>query len=209
MILTALNIATILIGIASLYIAWQSGLKAWRKELSTRRRLQFLDDLNNVLHEYTIKMNLALSRFATVQYILNISKECWDPDNTSDTFWFASFIRADKGSIADMLNSSLTNAEPARVSLEAIVSKGRIYRFKEYQACQGACMMVANVFTRLKGFADGMVNASHSYFENPEVKRIYEKILALSPEELHKQLQDNFSIILAYIETNWHDEISK
>lgn len=132
-----LELFAILISALAVFFTWR-GL-TWKKELRTRRRMQFLDEFNDSFVEfydtiwsandfdYDIEVNLRLLYKQHVEVTDN------HPDR-GNVDWAAEFLDGSAVGLADQAQERLKKIEPAKTKMKALASKGHVLHLNDYKS---------------------------------------------------------------------------
>lgn len=195
-----LAVVSICISLGFLWTARQA-LSTWRRELKTRREMQFWDEINNALHEFLLKIHPAISQFGVIKLCLDSQSESWDSSKGDSLGWLDNYIHHDGEHHSNLLLSSLKESAQDKAALDSLASKGQVFDIVNYVDCRIACNNLTNVYIRLEAFAYAIQRTAN--FNNPEVVRIYEKIVALTADELHQQIIDHNVAIVEFIQQGY------
>jgi hypothetical protein len=181
--------------VATALIAF-SALRNWKRQDRAKRHADFLDQLIETVHDYVS----LLAKPVEVAEFVKIGIKSHEPAFMGGDQRIAGVIqyiqkrgKEDSHTLVEALNA----CRPAAVRLRALMAKGQVFRFRDYHTCKNAVNQLTWQLGRLESLAL-LIGSTTLNWENPEVLQFLEKMIAIEPEEIRKQVDEENVVILAF-----------
>jgi hypothetical protein len=193
-----LGIFRTLASVAVAFIAWRA-LRTWRQQEKAKRQTDFLDQLTETVHDFIGTMPAPVTM---VQFI-KIGMESHRPmeqlkSRDSRVAGAIEYIERRGDEDAKRLSQVLEPARPIATRLRALATKGRVFKFQNYETCQNAVAILVWQFTRTQALATFMRNPNW-YWENDEVVEQLKKLMTIEPSDIQSRLESSHAEIITYV----------
>ena len=167
-----------------------------------QKQTDFLDVLTDTVHEYI----QALSRPLEYLKLLRIGFESYRgvPGSRDDTLkgGVIAYIEKNGDHDAKQMWDYLEQGERLASKINALVAKGQVYGFAEYDQCRRSIEMLLWQHKRLQAVAL-MVGSTCSNWDHPIVQQSIENMLTVQPEDIDNDLKGHDVAFIEFINKNY------
>lgn len=195
-----LDIAT---GLAAVIVGWSASkaLTTWKQELRTRKRLEFLDDFNEVFYEYCNGMRMAWDfDLAIRKRLIDIheEKKLVTTDPHADIDWADDFLDNSAVVLAGYVQDYLKKIEPAKIKLDALVSKGHVLHMKRYADFESASKAILACWSESDTFTHNIIKRKNGMFKYLQLFLINSKVntIVINKNDDLKRMDDTFNTLM-------------
>ena len=171
-------------------------LKNWKRQDKAKREAEFLDSLIEAAYAYIAQMPTPITYIA----IAKIGMASYIPTREGGgqvVKGAIAYIEKNGERDAKRLRETLEAIRPSATRLNLLATKGLVFTFNDYAKCQNAIEMLLHQFGRMEAFMI-IIGSSSMNWENPEVLKNLNDIMALDPDDIQKVLANNNAIILEF-----------
>lgn len=191
-----LNVIKALAPAATAIIAFVA-LKNWQRQDRAKRQAEFLDALLDATHNYIAEMPKPITLLEVGKIGMECNSPTWISGEEADNAikGAIAYIEKNGEKEAKRLLEVLEAAQPSTVKLRSLAAKGQVFNFEGYAKCQVAVERLTWHFDRIEAFMVLIGNSTWNW-ENPEVTKQLQNVLAINPSEIRKSIrEDNIEII--------------
>lgn len=167
-------------------------LRNWQRQDKAKREAEFLDALIEAAHTYIAE----LPKLITLLEMGRLGMESYAPtwengDEVDKTVKGAiTYIQKNGERDAKRLLDVLEAVQPSTIKLRSLVAKGQVFNFNGYAKCRNAVAMLTWHFDRVEAFM-AIIGSPTLNWEHPEVLTQLKNVMAIDPNEIRKNVQDN------------------
>jgi hypothetical protein len=179
-------------------------LKNWKRQDKTKRQADFLDQFTEAVHDFIGAMRTSLARVQMIKIGMQ-SYIPMEPKN-NDPAIAAAIEYIDRRGDEDgkQLFEDLEGARPAATRVRALVTKGNVFKFRDYDKCEKASATLVWQFDAMEALAAFISNTT-LYWQNDKIIGVLKKMMDIEPDDMRKQFGINNSEVITYVgETYGH-----
>lgn len=198
-------IGSILTALAAIWVAFTAkyGLNTWKHQIRTQMHIQFMDELNDTVHEYIQAMEAPIQSFGFIKMSIDCHSEVEQlKQNNTENSGIIAYIEKNGKSDQVRLNQYLDKVRPIMSRMMSLATKGQVLGFDKYTECYRACEILAWSFKQIEWFA-GMIGNVNLNWQNPKVQQALDKIMTVNEESIRTNIRDQNVILLEFIKQNY------
>ena len=144
-------------------------LLTWGKQLRAEKRLSFIDELTDTVHEFIILMAVPTSRLRYAKIGIEAHKgAASDFDQYKNAETIAFINNYDRGT-SDSILADLALVAPVFAKMQSLAVKGQVLGLQDYSECLNACKMLAWSHGQLQTFC-AIIGNPNLNSNNPQVQ---------------------------------------
>ena len=152
------NILTALATIGVAIVAYW-GLHTWKHKERTQKCIQFMDELNDTVHEYIQAMEAPIQSFKFIKMFIDSHSEVEQlKQNNTKNAGIIAYIKENDKSDQVRLKQYLDNVRPIRSRMMSLATKGQVLGFDKYANCYNACTTLASSYDFIEAFASAVLH---------------------------------------------------
>ena len=167
-------------------------LRNWKRQDKAKREATFLDELIEAVQTYSHSLSPLFAHVMVMRIAI------YGPDGPRDEVIDAEaireFIKADRGTTFINIEEELDPVRSAALRLDAIVKKGTIFRFQNYEKCQAAIDEMRNLLNLVEVLA-ATLGSTYRDHNDPQAQAAYgsfAKIIKLDLRDKNKAGNEKF-----------------
>lgn len=173
-------------------------LRNWKRQDKTKRQADFLDQLTEAVHDFIGAMRTPLTRMQMIKIGMQ-SHSPMEPKNSDPAIAGAiEYIERRGNEDGKQLFEDLEAARPAVARVRALVTKGNVFKFRDYDKCEKASATLVWQFDAMDALA-AFISTSTWYWQNSEIIGLLKKMTAIDPDNMRKQFGISNSEVIAYV----------
>lgn len=195
-----LNLIQTIAVIFAAYIAY-TALHTWKHQAKAQKQTDFLDQLTDSVHEYI----QSLSHPIELVKFIHIGFENYNnlPSNSNHQYSnIIAYITAKGDEDSKELWEPLNSASHLVAKIQALVAKGQVYGFMDFNKCQESIQMLLWQHQRLQVTALSIGSTSPNW-EHPDVIKGIENMLTVQPDDIENHLQEYNLVFLSFVQKNY------
>lgn len=202
--------AAIVQSVAAVWVAFvaTNALQTWKHQAKAQRKSEFLDELIDSIHEFMSAIGGPVSklRFSKIgmQSYGHSMKQGVD-DNLAEAI---DYINRRGTEDSEQLFKLLDVCRQSRRRISSLAAKGHVLGFQNYTKCANSSAMITSQFECIQAVAGFIAHPSYNW-ENTEIRRLLDKILAIDPDEIERLLEENHREILLFAQENYAQMFGK
>jgi hypothetical protein len=179
-------------------------LRTWKRQSHAQKQTEFLDAITESVHEF---INLIAAPTQMIKYV-RIGIESFasnlplDLDPTLENPGAVLYIQARGKEDAKQLYEYLDPCKQPLSKIRALLAKGQVFGFKNYNECQNACNMITWQYDRIQALCYILGNKS-LYWKNPKVQEVLSDVISLDPADIEKQIKEHNVKFLTFVKDNY------
>jgi len=182
------------------YIA-SVALHTWKHQAKAKKQTDFLDQLTDTVHEY-IQSLLQPTELVKFIHIGFESHKNLPANSDQEYSHIIAYITARGSEDAKNLWGYLNKNTPLVAKIQALVAKGQVYGFINFNKCQDSIKMLLWQHQRLQVVASIIGSASRNW-EHPEVIKGLEDMLTVQPDNIENLIQKHNMDFLEFVQENY------
>lgn len=195
-----LNLIQTIAVIFAAYIAY-AALHTWKYQAKAQKQTDFLDQLTDSVHEY-IQL---LSQPVGLVKLIHIEFESYkgllgNPDHQYSNI--IAYITARGNEDSKKLWEHLNSTNHLVAKIQALVAKGQVYGFINFNKCQNSIKMLLWQHQRLQVVAS-LIGSTNLNWEHPDVIKGIENMLTVQPDDIENHLQKYNLEFLGFVQENY------
>lgn len=198
-------VGNILAALAAIWVAFtaKSGLDTWKHQIRTQKYIQFMDELNDTVHEYIQAMEAPIQSFGFIKMSIDCHSEVEQlKQNNTENSGIIAYIEKNGKSDQVRLNQYLDNVRPIRSRMMSLATKGQVLGFDKYTECYNACTMLAWSLNQIEAVA-GMIGSVNLNWQNVKIQQTLSKIMTVDEESIRENIKTQNVIFLKFIKQNY------
>lgn len=190
--------------IISVYVAAVAtiALTTWKKQSKAQRQIDFMDALADSVHEFIASLVAPIEMVKIIKIgieshkgIRNLNTEIKNPEAVA-------YIQKRGKDDSMRLNEYLKACGTSLAKIRSLSAKGQVLGLKNYKECYNACKMLTSQYDRMQSLCY-MIGSENLYWENPVIQETLSKVLLLEPDEINKEIEEQYIIFLTYVKENY------
>mgnify|MGYP000861038424 CR=1 FL=1 len=177
-------------------------INTWKHQSKAQKQTDFLDILTDTVHEYIE----ALSRPQEYLKFLRIGFESYrglhGSEDDSLKGGVISYIEKNGEHDAKRMWKYLEPSGRLASKVNALVARGQVYGFAEYDQCRRSVEMLLWQHQRLQVVAS-MIGSTSLNWANPMVQQSIENMLTVQPENVVQLLKEHDVDFIEFVNTNY------
>jgi hypothetical protein len=195
-----LNLIQTFAVIFAAYIAY-AALHTWKHQEKAKKQTDFLDQLTDYVHEYiqAISQPIELVKFTYIGFesYRNLPSNLEHQHSN-----IIAYIKSRGSEDAKKLWETLNRASHLVAKIQALVAKGQVYGFINFNKCHDSIKMLLWQHRRLQVVASIIGNPSFNW-EHPDVIKGIDNMLTVQPSDIESHLQNYNMEFLAFVQENY------
>ena len=161
---------------ATCVTAWVAlqALHTWKKQLFAEKKIEFIDELTNTVHEYIVEISPAVDYLKYIKMSIDAHSSSVFPTDKRLNAGMINFIEKTGKSHQDKLMAYLDKTRIVLKKLTSLNAKGQVFGFNGYLECHQACTNLSGFYEKLGSIALRVGSTSLNW-ENPEVQDTLDK----------------------------------
>ncbi len=195
-----LNLLQTIAVIFAAYIAY-AALHTWRHQAKAQKQIDFLDQLTDSVHEYI----QSLTQPVELVKFIHIGFESYKglPGNTDHQHSnIIAYITARGAEDSNKLWEPLNKTSHLVAKIQALVAKGQVYGFINFNKCQDSIKMLLWQHQRLQVVAS-IIGSTSLNWDHPDVIKSIENMLTVQPDDIENHLQQYNLDFLSFVQENY------
>jgi hypothetical protein len=189
--------------IATAIIAFLA-LKNWQRQDKAKREDAFLDELVEATHAYIVEIQKPITMLDMAKIGMASHVESWGEGSDQDKSFAGAIAYIQKRGEKDgtRLQATLDDVEPTVVRLRSLTTKGQVFSFDGYKQGHDAATILAWHFDRMLAFTS-MIRSPTWNWENPEVRSLLVKLMAIDADDIRKSVGENNIAVLEFAQKTY------
>jgi hypothetical protein len=198
------NWAEIVKGVVSIWVATVAtlALKTWKRQSKAQKQTDFMDQITESVHEFISLMAAPIEMVRYVKIGIESYAGFYQLDQSLENPEAVAYIQKRGEADAKRLDEYLKPCMEPLSRIRSLVTKGQVFGFKNYNECQNACTMIMWQNDRIQALRYIIGSASLNW-ENPKVQESLSKVIALDPDDIEKQIQEQSVKFLSFVKDNY------
>lgn len=194
-------IATVIGAIATVWLVYiaRCALNTWKKQSKAQRRLDFMDQLTDAVHEL---IGLLENPIAVVRVIKIGIESHSGLNHTTETDAAIEYIKKRGEGTAKQLLEHLQPCKQTLFKVKSLVVKGQILGLNNYEECRQACDMISLQHDGMWSLYT-MIGLKSWNWENPKVKENLALIIKIDDEEMKQQIRKANVQFITFVGENY------
>jgi hypothetical protein len=167
-------------------------LRNWQRQEKAKRQAEFLDSLIEAAHTYIAEMPRPMTIVVIARIGMNSHAPIGSAPGDQDAAVKGAIAYIERNGLDDgkRLLAALQAVQPSVIRLRSLVTKGQVFKFRDYARCQDAVTTMAWQFNRLESFT--LVFGSGTWnWDHPEVLTALRSIMSMDPEQMRRSLEES------------------
>jgi len=195
-----LNLIQTIAVIFAAYTA-NAALHTWKHQAKAQKKTDFLDQLTDSVHEYLQSLSQPVELVKFIHIGFDSYKNL--PSNLDHQHSNIIAYITDRGSEdSKRLWEPLNNTSHLVAKIQALVAKGQVYGFINFNMCQNSIKMLLWQHQRLQVVAS-LIGSTSLNWEHPEVIKGIENMLTVQPDDIESHLQKYNLELLSFVQENY------
>lgn len=177
-------------------------INTWKHQSKAQKQTDFLDALTDTFHEYIE----ALSRPQEYLKLLRIGFESYRSlharEDDSLKGGVIAYIEKNGEHDAKQMWEYLESSGKLASKVNALIARGQVYGFIEYDKCRRSIEMLLWQHQRLQIVAS-TIGGTNLNWANPIVQESIEKMLTVQPEDVARLIKEHDIIFIEFVNTNY------
>ena len=168
------------------WVAWQA-LNTWKKQLFAEKKIEFLDEYTNTVHEYIVEISPAVDYLKYIKMSIDAQASSVFPTDKRLNAGMINFIEKNGKLHQEKLMSYLDNTKLVLKKVVPLNAKGQVFGFNSYLECHQACTNLCDIYEKLGSIAVLIGNTSLNW-ENPGVQNVLDKLRNFEFNSVREQM---------------------
>lgn len=180
--------------VATALIAFKA-LKNWQRQDRAKKEAEFLDQLVETMHSYTVGMTAPFRKVAYAQFRMygHLDEE----DDEKRFNGIERFIKSDGASESEALDESLHAARNHAGRLHLLLAKGRVFQMENYSSCHAIVEDAIRLSGKVSVFSATLDSESVNWRELDMRKHLLEH-MTIDIDDMRQQLSAANSFVLRF-----------
>lgn len=189
--------------VASVWVAFiaSQALRVWKYQTRAQKQMQFMDELNDTVHEYIAAMGVPIQLLEYAKIGVRAHSENPKPGESKNAGAIA-YINKYGATARKQLNEYLDKVRPVEGKMMALATKGQVLGFENYDRCYKACKMLAESYDQVAAFA-AIIGDTALNWANPEVEKTLEAVVAVDEGVVRENLKNQNSVVLKFVKESY------
>jgi len=185
---------------ATCVTAWVAlqALHTWKKQLFAEKKIEFIDELTNTVHEYIVEISPAVDYLKYIKMSIDAHSSSVFPTDKRLNAGMINFIEKAGKSHQEKLMSYLDKTRTVLKKVAPLNAKGQVFGFDDYLECHQVCTNLCEIYEKLGSIAVLIGNTSLNW-ENPEVQNVLDKLKNFEFNSVREQMDKDHVKFLSCI----------
>lgn len=182
--------------VVTAFIAYKA-LKVWREQDRAQHRIDYIDSLLDVTHQFIFDIGPAISFGEFVKMGMRSHIQDWtdEPDEEKITNGAINYIKRRGADDGKTLFDYLSRSKDSAVKIQSLSVKGQVYDFDAFDKCLTSIKQLLHIRGQLSALAS-IVSSSSLNFDNPEIRSMLASFTALNLDSMNNEIGlHNISVI--------------
>ena len=189
-------------GIGAIWVACVAtvALNTWKSQLRTEKELEFIHALTDAINELLLQLPIPITYFELAKIGIGARDGLGPKYRGLENAGPIEFIETRGPEYGKRILESLTPIRMIVGNTQALVTKGQMFGFPDYDRCLNVVNQLTGAFRQIEGFAV-LIASDHMNWENSKIQNTLTKVLAIEPEAIRKSLEAQSLEITDYART--------